>query len=168
MSARSVERVLAFEALDSRGTPTVACVIALADGAEGCATVPAGASTGRHEAHERRDGGERYEGRGVRAAVAAVNGEIAACLRGLDAADQQAVDAALSALDGTPELGRLGSNAVLAASVGCALAAAASARVPLWQPLAPAARAAAAAVRWSTCSRAARTPGARSTCRTCS
>ncbi|MDX6561142.1 MAG: enolase [Gaiellales bacterium] len=137
MSGRSVERVLAFEALDSRGTPTVACVISLADGAEACATVPAGASTGRHEAHERRDGGERYDGRGVRGAVAAVNGEIAACLRGLDAADQPAVDAALTALDGTPELGRLGSNAVLAASVGCALAAAASARRPLWEVLAP-------------------------------
>ena len=139
MSARSVERVLAFEALDSRGTPTVACVISLADGAEGCAIVPSGASTGRHEAHERRDGDGRYGGRGVRAAVAAVNGEIAACLHGLDAADQPAVDAALIALDGTPALGRLGSNAVLAASAGCALAAAASARVPLWEALAPAA-----------------------------
>jgi enolase len=137
VSERSIEGVLAFEALDSRGTPTVACVISLAGGAQGCATVPAGASTGRHEAHERRDGGERYAGRGVRDAVAAVNGEIAALLRGRDAADQAVIDAALRDLDGTPSLARLGGNAVLAASVACALAAAEAARVPLWHLLAP-------------------------------
>jgi len=137
MSARSIERVLAFEALDSRGTPTVACVIALSGGAEACATIPSGASTGRHEAHERRDGGERYRGRGVRDAVAAVNGEIAVALHGRDAADQAVIDAALRDLDGTPALARLGANAVLAASVACALAAAEAARTPLWRLLAP-------------------------------
>ncbi len=79
-------------------------------GAEACATIPSGASTGRHEAHERRDGGERYAGRGVRAAVAAVNGEIAAALRGRDAADQAVIDAALRDLDGTPALARLGAQ----------------------------------------------------------
>jgi enolase len=137
MSERSIESVLAFEALDSRGTPTVACVISLTGGAQACATVPAGASTGRHEAQEGRDGGERYAGRGVRGAVAAVNGEIAALLRGRDAADQAVIDAALRDLDGTPSLARLGGNAVLAASVACALVAAEAARTPLWRLLAP-------------------------------
>src|ERR1700687_136637 len=99
VNERAVERVLAFEALDSRGTPTVACVVTLAGGAQACATVPSGASTGRHDAHEARDGGARYGGRGVRAAVAAVNGEIAALLRGRDAADQAVIDAALRDLD---------------------------------------------------------------------
>ena len=140
MSERSIERVLAFEALDSRGTPTVACVIWLAGGATACATVPAGASTGRHEAHERRDGGGRYAGRGVRDAVAAVNGEIAALLRGRDAADQAVIDAAMRDLDGTPALSRLGANAVLSASLACALAAAEAARAPLWRLLAPGGR----------------------------
>jgi enolase len=138
MSTRSIERVLAFEALDSRGTPTVACIVTLAGGAQACATIPSGASTGRHEAHELRDAGERYRGRGVRAAVAAVNGEIAAALRGRDAADQAVIDAALRDLDGTPSLARLGANAVLAASVACARAAAQPARPPLWRMLDPA------------------------------
>ena len=137
MSERSIEHVLGFEALDSRGTPTVACVISLAGGAQAGATVPAGASTGRHEAQERRDGGVRYAGRGVREAVAAVNGEIATLLRGRDAADQAVIDAALRDLDGTPALARLGANAVLAASVACACAAAEAARTPLWRLLAP-------------------------------
>jgi enolase len=137
MSERAIEHVLGFEALDSRGTPTVACVISLAGGAQACATVPAGASTGRHEAQERRDGGVRYAGRGAREAVAAVNGEIAALLRGRDAADQAVIDAALRDLDGTPALARLGANAVLAASVACACVAAEAARTPLWRLLAP-------------------------------
>jgi enolase len=137
MSDRAIERVLAFEALDSRGLPTVACVISLAGGAQACATVPAGASTGRHEAEESRDGGHRYGGRGVLAAVAAVNGEIAALLLGRDAAEQAVIDAALRDLDGTPALSRLGANAVLAASVACALAAAEAARTPLWRLLSP-------------------------------
>ena len=80
VSGAEIERVLAWEALDSRGTPTVACAVALDGGAEGQATVPSGASTGTHEAHELRDGGERYGGKGVRDAVAAVSGEIAPAL----------------------------------------------------------------------------------------
>ena len=94
----------------------------LESGAEGEATVPSGASTGTHEAHERRDGGERYGGKGVRDAVAAFRAELAPALVGRDVADQAAIDAALRELDGTPSLERLGANAVLAASVACALA----------------------------------------------
>ena len=134
--ALKIERVLAWEALDSRGTPTVACAIGLAGGGEGQAAVPSGASTGSHEAHELRDGGTRFGGKGVRSAVAAVNGEIAQALRGSDAADQEATDDLLRHLDGTPTLERLGANAVLAVSIACALAAADAQRLPLWRYLA--------------------------------
>ncbi|HKP19412.1 MAG TPA: phosphopyruvate hydratase [Gaiellaceae bacterium] len=133
----TIERVLAWEALDSRGTPTVSCVVTLAGGAEGQAAAPSGASTGSHEAHELRDGDSRFGGKGVGVAVAAVNGEIAEVLRGGDAGDQEALDALLRDLDGTPGLGRLGGNAVLAVSVACALATAAARREPLWRCLAP-------------------------------
>ena len=92
-----IERVLAWEALDSRGTPTVACVVQLEGGAQGEAIVPSGASTGTYEAHERRDGGDRYGGKGVSDAVAAVRDEIGPVLAGADAADQAAVDSALRA-----------------------------------------------------------------------
>jgi enolase len=132
-----IERVLAWEALDSRGTPTVACAIWAEGGASGTATVPSGASTGTHEARERRDGGWRYAGKGVRQAVAAVNGEIAAALVGRDVTDQLAIDALLRELDGTPSLERLGANAVLAVSVASALAAADAVRRPLWRALDP-------------------------------
>ena len=128
-----IKRVLAWEALDSRGTPTVACAVWLESGAEGAAVVPSGASTGSHEAFERRDGGERYAGKGVVGAVAALRAEIVPELVGRDAFDQIGVDAALRALDGTPNLRRLGANAVLAASVACAVAAARSMGIPLWQ-----------------------------------
>jgi enolase len=132
-----IERVFAWEALDSRGTPTVGCALTLADGAEGQAVVPSGASTGTHEMHEHRDGGARFGGNGVRVAVAAVNGEIADALRGRDASDQNAIDSVLRDLDGTPTLERIGANAVLAASIACALAAAAARRQPLWRSLSP-------------------------------
>ena len=132
-----IEHVLAWEALDSRGTPTVACCVRIEGGAEGTATVPSGASTGTHEAHERRDGGARYAGRGVRLAVQAVRDEIGPVLIGRDAADQVEIDDDLRRLDGTPDLHRLGANAVLAASVACALAAAGAHGLPLWQMLAP-------------------------------
>jgi enolase len=132
-----IERVLAWEALDSRGTPTVACAVWVEGGASGTATVPSGASTGTHEASERRDGGLRFGGKGVRDAVAAVNGEIAAALLGRDAADQAAIDALLRELDETPSLERLGANAVLAVSVATALAAADALRVPLWRAVEP-------------------------------
>jgi enolase 1/2/3 len=127
----------AWEALDSRGTPTVACAVRLGDGSEGEATVPSGASTGAHEAHERRDGGVRYGGKGVIGAVRSLLTEIAPTLTGLDADDQSLVDATMRDLDGTHSLERLGANAVLAASVACALAAARSHGLPLWRALCP-------------------------------
>ena len=132
-----IEHVLAWEALDSRGTPTVACAVRLAGGAEGEAIVPSGASTGTHEAHERRDGAARYGGKGVRGAVQALHDEIAPALIGRDASDQAAIDGTLRGLDGTPDLHRLGANAVLAVSIACALATARAEGVPLWQLLAP-------------------------------
>ncbi|MCY7304330.1 MAG: phosphopyruvate hydratase [Thermoleophilia bacterium] len=127
----------AWEALDSRGAPTVGCAVTLEDGSEGEATVPSGASTGSHEAHERRDGGERYGGKGVRDAVGALCSDVRADLVGRDALDQEGIDAALRALDGTPHFSRFGANAVLAASVACAIAAARSQGVPLWRALCP-------------------------------
>jgi enolase len=133
----TIDRVFAWEALDSRGVPTVACAIMLEDGATGQAIVPSGASTGTHEAHEQRDGGVRFRGKGVQGAVAAVNGEIASALRGRRADDQSEIDRVLRDLDGTPTLSRLGANAVLAASVACALAVADARRQPLWHVLAP-------------------------------
>jgi enolase len=133
VTAFDVARVHAWEALDSRGSPTVACELVLSGGARGVATVPAGASTGTHEARELRDGGERYGGLGVRRAVAGVRGELAEAVSGLDARDQAALDAALRAADGTPELGRLGANAVLAVSVAAAVAAASGSGEPLWR-----------------------------------
>ena len=127
----------AWEALDSRGTPTVACAVRLDDGSEGEAVVPSGASTGAHEAHERRDGGKRYSGNGVTGAVSSLLTEIAPALTGLDANDQALVDATMRDLDGTPSLERLGANAILSASVACALAAARSNGLPLWRALCP-------------------------------
>jgi enolase len=135
--AVKIERVVGWEALDSRGRPTVACSVFVAGGFSGTATVPSGASTGTHEAIELRDGGTRYGGKGVRDAVAAVNGEIAGALIGRDAGAQRAIDDVLRELDGTPNLGRLGANAVLAASIACALAAADALRCPLWRMLDP-------------------------------
>ncbi len=136
MSGGRIAEVVAWECLDSRGTPTVGCRVALRSGAEGRAIVPSGASTGAHEAVELRDGGERHGGRGVRAAVRAAEGPLAEAVRGLDAGDGRAVDDALVQADGTPDLGRLGGNAVLAVSLAAALAAAADARAPLWRHLA--------------------------------
>lgn len=132
-TAARIGRISAWEALDSRGTPTVACEVLLTSGAAGTATVPVGASTGRHEARELRDGGARYGGLGVRRAVAGVREEIAARLRGHDIADQEGLDQALRELDGTADLRRLGANAVLAVSVAAALAAAVHHGVPLYR-----------------------------------
>ena len=134
-SSTIVRDVVAWESLDSRGTPTVACEVVLTGGS-GRAVVPSGASTGRHEARELRDGGERYGGRGVRAAVASVTGELADAVRGLDAADQDALDHALRAADSSPALARLGSNAVLAVSVAAAAGVASARRLPLWRSVA--------------------------------
>ena len=135
MSAR-IARLRAYEILDSRGRPTVEAEVELDDGTLARASVPSGASTGRHEAVEVRDGDPaRFGGRGVLRAVAAVDGEIAARLHGMDAREREAIDAALVELDGTPDRSRLGGNAILAASVATARAGALSRGVPLWEHL---------------------------------
>ncbi|WP_299532017.1 phosphopyruvate hydratase [uncultured Streptomyces sp.] len=136
MNDTLITRLFAWEALDSRGKPTVGCEVGLAGGGRGTATVPSGASTGRHEARELRDGETRYDGNGVRLAVANVTGEIADAVRGLDAADQQQLDSNLRTLDGTADLGRLGANAILAVSVATARAAADARRLPLYEAVA--------------------------------
>ncbi len=124
----------AREILDSRGNPTVEVDLTLDDGSMGRAAVPSGASTGAHEAVERRDGdGARYRGKGVLEAVAAVNGEIFETLAGSDATEQEAIDAAMAELDGTPDKGRLGANAILGVSLAAAKAAAESAAQPLFR-----------------------------------
>jgi enolase len=126
-----ISRVLAWEALDSRGTPTVACAVEAESGATGEAIAPSGASTGRHEAHELRDGESRYGGRGVRRAVENVRAAIAPALVGRDVAEQESNDALLRELDGSPDLSNLGANALLAVSLACVRTAAAAERVPL-------------------------------------
>ena len=135
MSTTTISSVFAWEALDSRGTPTVACEVRLEAGGRGVAIVPSGASTGRHEALELRDGGTRYGGKGVLRAVANVNGELASVVRGLDAGDQDGLDAALRSADGTTTLHRSGANAVLSISVAAALAGADGEGVPLYRHL---------------------------------
>src|SRR3989338_4334749 len=126
----------AREILDSRGNPTVEAGVALSGGAGGRAAVPSGASTGEFEAVELRDGDAgRYGGKGVLKAVGHVSEEIRKALLGLDAGEQAAVDRTLIELDGTPNKGRLGANAILAVSLACARAAAAHHRVPLYRYL---------------------------------
>jgi enolase len=128
-----IERVHWREVLDSRGNPTVEVEVGLACGARGRAIVPSGASTGQYEAVELRDGDKtRYQGRGVTRAVGAVNGELAGAVRGLDATDQEAVDRRMIELDGTPNKGRLGANAILGVSLAAALAAARAKGKPLY------------------------------------
>jgi enolase len=122
------------EILDSRGNPTVEVDVLLEDGSFGRAAVPSGASTGAHEAVELRDGDKaRYLGKGVTKAVAAVNGEIAEALIGLDAEDQRELDMAMIDLDGTPNKGRLGANAILGVSLAAAKAAADARGLPLYR-----------------------------------
>jgi len=134
--APTIEHVHGREILDSRGNPTVEVDVALSDGSFGRAAVPSGASTGISEAVELRDGDKgRYGGKGVLRAVAAVNGEIARALAGRDATDQAALDQALIDLDGTPNKGRLGANAILGASLAVANAAADAAGIPLYRHL---------------------------------
>ena len=128
-----IESVRAREVLDSRGNPTVEVDVTLLSGASGRAMVPAGASTGAFEAVELRDGGPRLRGLGVRGAAAHASGELAAAVRGIDALDQRAVDAALIAADGTDDKSRLGANAILGVSLAVARAAAAAVEVPLWR-----------------------------------
>ena len=126
--------VHAREIFDSRGNPTVEVDVLLEGGARGRAAVPSGASTGTREAVELRDGDKsRLGGKGVRKAVAAVNGEIAQALKGRSALDQIGIDRALGRLDGTDNKGRLGANAILGASLAVAKAAAAATGLPLWR-----------------------------------
>jgi enolase len=128
--------IIGREILDSRGNPTVEVDAVLEGGALGRAAVPSGASTGAHEAIEIRDGdNRRYLGKGVRKAVEAVNGEIFDALSGMDAEDQRRIDDALIKLDGTPNKGRLGANAILGVSLAVAKAAAAARELPLYRYL---------------------------------
>jgi len=131
-----ITRIHAREILDSRGNPTLEAEVTLAGGGFGRAAVPSGASTGSREAVELRDGDKaRYGGKGVKNAVANVNSTIADALKGFDAADQKGLDAKLIALDGTPNKGKLGANALLGVSMAAAHAVAASHGEPLWQYL---------------------------------
>ena len=126
--------IIGREILDSRGNPTVEVDVILEDGTMGRAAVPSGASTGAHEAVEKRDGDKgRYLGKGVLDAVAAVNGEIAEELVGMDVTEQQLIDAAMIELDGTANKGRLGANAILGVSLACAKAAADFTAQPLYR-----------------------------------
>jgi enolase len=130
-----IDTVVAREVLDSRGTPTVEAEVLLEGGASGRAMVPSGASTGAHEAHELRDGGSRYGGKGVLQAVSNVEDKIAPALCGLSALDQGAVDAAMLELDGSDNKSALGANAILAVSLATARAAANGIGLPLYRYL---------------------------------
>jgi enolase 1/2/3 len=123
------------QVLDSRGNPTVEVEVRLETGVSARSIVPSGASTGIHEAVELRDGGAEWGGKGVSKAVANVNGELAELVRGRDAADQEGLDRAMIELDGTPNKGRLGANAILGVSLATAKATAAAASVPLYRYL---------------------------------
>ncbi|RUA25049.1 MAG: phosphopyruvate hydratase [Actinobacteria bacterium] len=129
----SIQVVVGRQVLDSRGHPTVEVEVVLDSGAAGRSMVPSGASTGRFEAVELRDGGDQWGGRGVAGAVSNVNGELAAAVRGLEAADQRDLDRALTDADGTDDKGRLGANAILGISLAVAHAAAAEAGMPLYR-----------------------------------
>ena len=136
MTGSRIARVAARQILNSRGRPTVEADVLLEDGTLGRASAPSGASTGRHEAHELRDGDRAdFDGKSVHRAVAGVCGEIAAALKGRDAEDQRGIDQELRRLDGTANLSRLGANAVLATSLAAARAAAAHRRQPVHEYL---------------------------------
>ena len=128
-----IEYVIGREVIDSRGNPTVEVEVVLDSGARGRAIVPSGASTGEHEAVERRDGGDRYGGKGVQDAVGAVNGELADAVVGMDALDQRIIDREMIDLDGTDNKGRLGANALLGVSLAVAKAAAVELELPLYR-----------------------------------
>src|SRR5207247_1737800 len=130
----AIREVYAREILDSRGNPTIEVDVVLVSGARGRAAVPSGASTGTHEAVELRDGDPaRYGGKGVLRAVDNVRGVIGPEVQGMDAADQRALDDALVRLDGRPDKGRLGANAILGVSLAGAQAAATDAGLPLYR-----------------------------------
>lgn len=131
-----IEAIHARQILDSRGNPTIEADVLLSDGSHGRAAVPSGASTGAHEAWELRDGDKsQYMGKGVSTAIANVNGKIADALQGMDATEQAAIDAAMIALDGTPNKKNLGANAILSVSLACAHAAAQATGQPLYRYL---------------------------------
>ncbi len=131
----SIEDIRAIELLDSRGNPTVAATVQLVSGVKARAAVPSGASTGAHEAVELRDGDDRYLGKGVKKAVSNVNEIIAPAMLGFDAADQVALDQKMIELDGTPNKGNLGANAVLAVSLAAARAVSETLELPLYRYL---------------------------------
>jgi enolase len=133
--ATAIDQVHAREILDSRGNPTVEVDVTLHGGAIGRAAVPSGASTGAYEAHELRDGDERYGGKGVRKACANVDQRIAPEIIGRDALDQRGLDEAMRLIDGTPNLAELGANAILGVSLASASAAAGQLGVPLYRAL---------------------------------
>ena len=128
-----IDAIIAREILDSRGNPTVEVEVLLDDDSLARAAVPSGASTGAFEASERRDGGDRYLGKGVRAAVAAVEDEIAPAVLGIDASDQRLIDQVMIDLDGTANKERLGANAILGVSLAVARAASISAELPMFR-----------------------------------
>jgi enolase len=130
-----IDDIRAIELLDSRGNPTVGATVTLSSGVQASAAVPSGASTGAHEAVELRDGDARFGGKGVQKAVANVNGPIAEALVGEDAVDQAYIDHTMIALDGTPNKSNLGANAILAVSLACARAVAATLDLPLYRYL---------------------------------
>ncbi|MEM6682965.1 MAG: phosphopyruvate hydratase [Pseudomonadota bacterium] len=129
----TIHDITAREILDSRGNPTVEVDVELDDGAFGRAAVPSGASTGAYEAVEKRDGDDHYMGKGVRGAVAGVNGAIFDALEGMDARDQSGIDSVMLELDGTENKSNLGANAILGVSLAVAKAAAASSDLPLYR-----------------------------------
>jgi enolase len=131
----AIADIIGREILDSRGNPTVEVDVVLEDGAQGRAAVPSGASTGAHEAIEKRDGGSRYLGKGVQQAVDSVNGEIFDALQGMEAEEQRRIDNALLMLDGTENKSRLGANAILGVSLAVAKAASQSLDLPLYRYL---------------------------------
>ncbi len=131
----AIADIIGREILDSRGNPTVEVDVVLEDGAQGRAAVPSGASTGAHEAIEKRDGGERFLGKGVQQAVDAVNSEIFDALQGMEATEQRRIDNALLMLDGTENKSRLGANAILGVSLAVAKAASQSLDLPLYRYL---------------------------------
>jgi enolase len=134
MNNFKIERIIGREILDSRGNPTVEAEVILADGSMGRAAVPSGASTGAFEAVELRDGDKnRYLGKGVKKAVENINTTIASALKGMDAGNQAELDAAMNKLDGTPNKGKLGANAILGVSLAAAKAVATSLDVPLYR-----------------------------------
>src|SRR5215467_1891544 len=129
----AITDIIGREILDSRANPTVEVDVVLEDGTKGRAAVPSGASTGTHEAVELRDGGKRYLGKGVRRALDAINGEIFDAVGGMEAEAQVKIDETMIALDGTPNKGRLGANAILGVSLAVAKAAAVANGLPLYR-----------------------------------